>query len=929
MTSRHAAAHTALADSGFAACKRSVLGVAIACTLLGFTRNGHAASSALSATTAAMAEGSSPAEAEFDRTMLSGAGQNTTDLSRFERGNPIMPGTYRVDIYLNDRWIGRSDVRFAARKPDTSATACVSAALLEQLGLPLDKLPGKQPAAPAGVDPCADLASLIPGASLTFDQSSLRLDASVPQAWLGHLPRGYVSPENWDAGVPAMLFNYNFNSYRSNNAGFAQTSAYLGLRAGANLGLWHLREDAALNWQSSVAGQPSRKQWQNIDTYARRDLPAWHAALTLGDAYTSGDLFDSIRLRGVSIATDDRMLPNSLRGYAPTVRGVAESNAKVSVRQNGVVIYETTVSPGPFVIDDLYPTGYGGDLQVTVTEANGRVNTFSVPFASVPQLLRPGVSRFSIALGQLRDASLLHTPLLAQATVQHGFTNLLTGYAGLVGTNGYSAAQIGSALNTRYGALAMDLTAAHTLIPGQSSLTGQSLRLSYSKVLPETNTSLTVATYRYSTSGYLGLRDAMLARDYARGGLYPAGTDPLLLAQFNGADPTNLPGVLTPAQRRLLLGSSGVDPVTGRLDRQRSRFDLTLNQQLGTTGGALYATGSARDYWNRTGTDLQFQLGYNNRFHRLSYSVSATRVRDLDQHYRNQYFISFSLPLGEHAYAPNLTGNLNRDDSGRALEQLTINGSAGVDNRFNYGATASHGDGVGDAASLYGGYRGSYAQLNASYGSGSGYSQASLGASGAIVAYPGGISFGQSIGDTVGIVVAPDAAGARVNNTVGLRVDHSGHALVPYLTPYNLNTVELDPKGMPLNVQLEATSAQVAPYAGSVVMLRFKTKAGRMLIVQVHMADGSAVPFGSEVIDASGQVLGVVGQAGHILLRGVTDAGALTVRWRDDAGEARACTFEYRAAPAATARTAGGYSTVNATCQMTTPAIAKTDREQP
>lgn len=924
MTARHASTHAPLTGSGSAACRRGVLGVAIACALLGGIQNSHAAASGTAAV-----DGSGPVEADFDRSMLSGAGQNTTDLSRFERGNPVLPGTYRVDIYLNDLWVGRSDVRFAVSKPDASATACISAMLLEQLGLPLDKLSGKQRAALANADSCMDFESLIPGARLTFDQSGLRLDASVPQAWLGHRPRGYVSPENWDAGVPAMLLNYNFNSYRSSNAGFTQTSAYLGLRTGVNLGLWHLRQDSALNWQSGVAGQPSHRQWQNIDTYVRRDLPTWHAALTLGDAYTSGDLFDSIRLRGVSIATDDRMLPNSLRGYAPTVRGVAESNAKVSVRQNGVVIYETTVSPGPFVIDDLYPTGYGGDLQVTVTEANGRVNTFSVPFASVPQLLRPGVSRFNVALGQLRDTSMLHTPLVAETTVQHGFTNLLTGYAGLVGTRGYSAAQLGSALNTRYGALALDLTTAHTVIPGQSSQTGQSLRLSYSKTLPETNTSLTVATYRYSTSGYLGLRDAMLARDYARGGLYPVGTDPLLLSQLNGVDPTNLPGVLTPAQRNLLLGNSGIDPITGQFDRQRSRFDLTLNQQLGTAGGALYASGSARDYWNRTGTDLQFQLGYNNRFHRLSYSVSATRVRDLDQHYRNQYFISFSLPLGERAYAPNLTGNLNRDDSGRALEQLTVNGSAGVDNRYNYGATASHGEGAGTAASIYGGYRSSYAQLNASYGSGSDYSQASLGASGAIVAYPGGISFGQSIGDTVGIVVAPDAAGARVNNTVGLRVDHSGHALVPYLTPYNLNTVELDPKGMPLNVQLEATSAQVAPYAGSVVMLRFKTKAGRMLIVQVRMADGNAVPFGSEVVNAGGQVLGVVGQAGHILLRGVGDAGALTVRWKNDAGDARTCTFDYRAAPATAASASSGHTTVNATCEMTNSTIAKTDREQP
>ncbi len=84
--------------------------------------------------------------------------------------------------------------------------------------------------------------------------------------------------------------------------------------------------------------------------------------LTIGEAYTTGELFDSIGYRGASLASDDRMLPDSLRGYAPVVRGIAETNARIEVRQNQQLI-SSTVSPGSFVIDDLYPTGYGGDLK--------------------------------------------------------------------------------------------------------------------------------------------------------------------------------------------------------------------------------------------------------------------------------------------------------------------------------------------------------------------------------------------------------------------------------------------------------------------------------------------------------------------------------------------------------------------------------------
>ena len=54
-----------------------------------------------------------------------------------------------------------------------------------------------------------------------------------------------------------------------------------------------------------------------------------------------------------------------------------------------------------------------------------------------------------------------------------------------------------------------------------------------------------------------------------------------------------------------------------------------------------------------------------------------------------------------------------------------LNGSLGADNQFTYGVTATHGGGsVGNAGSANGTYRSPYAVFGASYGKGSGYSQA-------------------------------------------------------------------------------------------------------------------------------------------------------------------------------------------------------------
>lgn len=899
------------ARTGGHAIRRALLCMAIAGALGNGSAHALAAAPAAGGASASAAD-ASPVEASFDRNLLSGAGRNTGDISRFERGQVIVPGTYRTDIFLNGAWVARSDVRFAAPAPNANAIPCLSRELFDRLGLPLQKLSAEQQAKLADAQGCTDIGSLIDAATMTFDQANLRLDVSVPQAWLGTRARGYVSPENWDRGVNAALLNYSFNSYRTRSGGVSQTSSFLGLNAGLNLAGWQLRHDSTLMMQSGAAGAPSRRHWQNIDTYLRRDLPSLRAQLTIGDSYTGGELFDSVSIRGVQVATDDRMLPDSLRGYAPTVRGVAESNAKVTIRQNGIVLYETTVAPGPFVISDLYSTGYGGDLAVTVTEADGRVRSFTVPYASVPQLLRPNVTRFSVVAGELHDTAIHARPAIAQATVQHGFSNLLTGYAGIVGTSGYGAVQVGGAFNTRYGALALDVTAARAEIPGQSSQDGQSVRLSYSKIIPESNTSFSVATYRYSTSGYLGLRDAMLARDLARGYRY---VDPTTLTTVDGIA-TNDP--LTPAQRQALRGvSNNFSSFTSQLDRQRSRFDVNVNQRLGQRGGTLYVTGSAVDYWNRSGTDVQFQVGYNNVFRRLSYNLSATRVRDATGRFSSQFFASISLPLGDGVHAPTFGATVSHDSDGHSLTQGTLSGTAGVDNEYSYGATATHDNGgsgaaSGNAGTVYGGYRSPFAQFNASYGKGNGYSQGSLTIAGSVVAHPGGVTLGQPMGDTVAIVSAPDAKGARVVNAAGVRINGSGYALVPYLTPYNLNTVQIDPKGLPLSVQLETTSAQVAPHAGAVVMLRYKTESGRSMIVRVKQADGRSVPFGAEVLDEQGKSVGVVGQAGRILVRGARDRGVLSVQWHAADETPLRCQFPYQLP--ATAKGADSYEKLDATC---------------
>jgi outer membrane usher protein len=54
------------------------------------------------------------------------------------------------------------------------------------------------------------------------------------------------------------------------------------------------------------------------------------------------------------------------------VRGIVNSNAQVTIKQNGYIVYQTYVAPGASKANDLFPTSSSGDLMVEVKEQDGK-----------------------------------------------------------------------------------------------------------------------------------------------------------------------------------------------------------------------------------------------------------------------------------------------------------------------------------------------------------------------------------------------------------------------------------------------------------------------------------------------------------------------------------------------------------------------------
>ena len=797
-------------------------------------------------------------DVSFDTTFLRTDAAQTTDVARFARGNIVAPGLYWVDIVVNDARIAREDVRFVATAKSDNAQPCFSRTKLQAFGVDLSKAAadagakGAQDTQDVAAGPsadaqaCVDLTQVVPGSTVEFDFSEQKISVTVPKKYVRNSARGYVPPEMWESGVNAGFVSYNANTYRTDGPGSHSTQEYLGLNAGVNLGAWHFRHQSSV---TAASGQATH--FDNVATYLQHDVVKLRSQVTLGDAYTTGDVFDSVSFRGAQIATDDRMLPESLRGYAPVVRGTAESNARVTVSQSGQVIYETTVSPGPFEITDLYATGYSGNLDVTVTEADGRTKSFTVPYASVAQSLRPGTTRFAVTAGQLRNEALQTRPVFTQFTLQHGISNLLTLYGGAIASDGYVAADFGAAFNTVVGAFSADVTGASTQVPGHNALRGRTLRIGYSKFINPTDTNITVAAYRYSTAGYMNLSDAAALRD----------------AALHGSD------------------------ING-VDRERGRVQLTINQNL-KGYGSVFVTASTQRYWNRDGRDTFFQAGYSNSFRYGTYNITAGRTRNADGSMSNEVMLSTTIPIGHQQHTPLLTTNLSKNGDVSNL-QANLSGTLGSDNQLSYNVYSTYarntGSGNGNAG-VSGTYRAPVVQVTASTSAGAHAAQMSAGVSGSIVAHPGGVTFSQTVGDTFGIVEAKGAEGAHVASVQGVKINRSGYAVVPYLTPYGMNTVDLDTKGTSTDVEFESTSESAVPRSGSVVMLRYKTVTGRAALIQAPRIAGEALPFGADVVDQNGRNVGVVAQDSRIFARGLEDKGTLTVKWGDE--PAQQCSVEY------------------------------------
>lgn len=762
----------------------------------------------------------------------------------------VLPGVYPVAIYVNDVQVDSQNVEFSRSPDDDKLQPCLTAKQYQQYGIKL----------PESSLPCYSLRKNVSGAQEALDIFRHRLDITIPQIYTHPVPQGYISPARYDDGINAAFVNYNFTADNNRSDISDQTYQYLSLNSGINVGAWRFRNNSY--WNKSSNGTA---RWKTVSSWVETNIVPWQSHLLIGQASTPGEIFDSVPFRGVQLNSDNSMLPDSQNGYAPTIRGIANSNARVEVRQNTYLIYSTNVSPGPFEINDIYSVNRSGDFYVTIIEADGTKSTFTVAYTALPNLVRRGLWNYQLAAGKYYNANNAYAPAFIQSTVSHGLNDTFTLYGGVLNAENYTASALGVGTNLgAIGAFSADLTWADTALASGERKQGSSVRFLYAKSFRGSGTDFQIAGYRYSTSGYYDFSEAIAEHQRWGNGSYKN-------YYWEEQDPNDPEWAVRKPETFY----------TPSFNTKKERFDFSASQHLGEQT-AFYLNFSQQNYWQNTDHDMSVQGGISSNIGRASYSIYYQNSRNHYSTHDDSVNFRISIPF-YFKNQNNMTAyfSVNNSQSSGASATAGVNGTLLDDGRMSYAVETTYDRSSKSTNSASVGYQGQFANAYAGYSYNNSSQQTSLNLSGGLIAHQGGVTLSQPLGETFSLIEAKNAAGVSIENQPGVAIDRFGYAVLPHTIPWRVNTVALNTEDFGSRIDVPAAVADTVPTRGAITRITFETYKGESVLIHSKLADNSVPPLGATVFAADGRNSGLTGPDGDIFISGVSGGDKLQVKWGD------------------------------------------------
>ncbi|EDG5395839.1 F4 (K88) fimbrial usher FaeD, partial [Salmonella enterica subsp. enterica serovar Bovismorbificans] len=551
-----------------------------------------------------------------------------------------------------------------------------------------------------------------PSAKVDFDVSTQSLALSIPQQGLVKMPENV----EWDYGTDAFRVNYNANA----NTGRHNTSAFGSADLKANVGRWVVSSSAT----ASTGDSGDNEATINMFT-ATRAIRSLSADLAVGKTSTGDNLLGSTGTYGVSLSRNNSMKPGNL-GYTPVFSGIADGPSRVTLTQNGRMLYSEMVPAGPFSVTDV-PLYTSGDVTMTVTGDDGREQKQVFPLSVMSGQLSPGEHEFSVAAGMPDDDSDLEGGVFA-ASYGYGLDGL-TLRAGGVFNRDWQGASAGTVLGLGYlGAVSADGAYA-TAKYRDGSRSGNKVQLAWNKQLELTGTGLRVSWSRQSAE----------------------------YEDMSSFDPTELWGQENHGRRIKNEWNAGISqPVGGLFSLSVSGWQRSY-YPASTTGSYRYAGDNGRD------TGITGSLSTQIKGVSLNLGWSGSRNTQGENNWSASASVSVPFTLFDRKYSSSTSVSTGKD--GGTGFSTGVSGS--LNDRFSYGFGGGRDSGGGGTGYLNASYSGDRAYLSGTmnHSTGSGTS-GSVSASGSVLAVPAArdVMFSRNSNDTVAVVNVKDTPGVKVTS---------------------------------------------------------------------------------------------------------------------------------------------------------------------
>jgi outer membrane usher protein len=540
-----------------------------------------------------------------------------------------------------------------------------------------------------------------------------------------------------------------------------------------------------------------------LDTALIFDHPATLSHLTLGDAISIVPSFArAIRFGGIEYASDFSLRPDLDTRPLPNFFGQSAVPATVDVFSGAARVYQQSVAPGPFEIQNLPVLSGEGTATIVTRDVLGRETTQTLSLYTGDELLAPGLESYAVDLGFLRT--------------RYGLDNL--GYDAPLASFSYRRGFSDSITLQSHAEAAPDLA----LISGGGDV---------------------------AVGGF-----GILGGDVAISGGKRGGG---LLLSLNGNARAGPVSLFASGQSASLYYRDLASLDAGGIAPARQRFQMGVTTGLasyGTVGlswiGSKYQGKAANDFLAASWT-LSLPSGA---------FVTATALEDLDRHTLSAQ-ISIGIPIGGR----DLTSASVSSDNGRLSGLGIYDRPADPDGGFGYRFLGGCQEGArGEADATYIGRNfgadGGLSVLGQTTTIRGDINGALIAMGGGVFAThdPGNAFALVETGD-------PHVRVYRENRVQAV-TDDQGRALLVGLTPYAPNHVSIEPRDFSFDTVVENTDMLVIPRARSGATVSFRPRSHNPLMVQVMRGAGDPVPLGSTLTrDGQDESL-VVGHYGQVFI---------------------------------------------------------------